>query len=318
MSSVTRRGNDTTKASRRTWREPCRHHRRPGTSGELKASDDLWDSMVQRGRSSTVKPNAWPQGEASGRGGESAANSPRTMLNQGHARGPLPSERAFVYATGVPRRAASRRRQRLARRRVGAAVDARRAEVTLKGLHDLLEPRAVGGGHLDAIAVRRERPLQRRDRLALVAGAQAQIARAAPAATQSPMPARASRAQSNFSPGSRFRPGATSECASTRSGGMAWRLRMSRQSASTAAHLRLGEIGIVEIVAGIVDLDADRAGIDVGLARPTDSGPHARRARPRPPSARCARPRRRGNGRRLPNSCRVSQSSAASANSMPV
>src|SRR4029079_8601851 len=33
-------------------------------------------------------------------------------------------------------------------------------------------------------------------------------------------------------------------------------------------HLRSGEIGIVEVVAGIMDLDADRAGIEVGLSRP--------------------------------------------------
>ena len=35
------------------------------------------------------------------------------------------------------------------------------------------------------------------------------------------------------------------------------------------SHLGLGEIGIVEIMTGIVDLDADRAGIDVGLPGPS-------------------------------------------------
>ena len=33
-------------------------------------------------------------------------------------------------------------------------------------------------------------------------------------------------------------------------------------------HLGFGEIRIVEIVTGIMDLDADRTGIDVGLAGP--------------------------------------------------
>ena len=33
-------------------------------------------------------------------------------------------------------------------------------------------------------------------------------------------------------------------------------------------HLRIGKFEVAELVAGIVDLDADRAGIEVGLAGP--------------------------------------------------
>src|SRR5262245_47973994 len=35
-----------------------------------------------------------------------------------------------------------------------------------------------------------------------------------------------------------------------------------------APHLHIGKIGIVEVVAGIMYLDADRAGIEIGLAVP--------------------------------------------------
>ena len=47
---------------------------------------------------------------------------------------------------------------------------------------------------------------------------------------------------------------------------------MPRHSAITAAIWRIGKSRIAEIVSGIDDLDADRAGVDVGLARP---GRHA-------------------------------------------
>ena len=73
------------------------------------------------------------------------------------------------------------------------------------------------------------------------------------------MPARASRSQSNFSPGSRFLPGrhvGMGEHAMRRNCVAAQDIAAQRLD---GAHLGVGEIRIVEIVAGIMDLDADRA-----------------------------------------------------------
>ena len=61
--------------------------------------------------------------------------------------------------------------------------------------------------------------------------------------TQWPMPAAASRAQGNFSPGSILRVGATSEWASTRSGRMPCRAMISRQSASSVRTCGSGKSG---------------------------------------------------------------------------
>src|SRR5215469_15391046 len=51
-----------------------------------------------------------------------------------------------------------------------------------------------------------------------------------------------------------------------------WRDGMTRQNVEAESldclHLGSGEIGIVEVMAGIMDLDADRAGIEVCLPRP--------------------------------------------------
>ena len=61
--------------------------------------------------------------------------------------------------------------------------------------------------------------------------------------THSPIPESWKSRQGNFSPGSFLRDGAMSECATTRSAGMRWRVKMLRQSAITAAVWRRGKSG---------------------------------------------------------------------------
>ena len=61
--------------------------------------------------------------------------------------------------------------------------------------------------------------------------------------TQWPTPESQSVRHGNFSPGSCLRDGATSECASTRTGGILCRVWMPRHSAVTAAIWRFGKIG---------------------------------------------------------------------------
>src|SRR5882762_8255507 len=75
--------------------------------------------------------------------------------------------------------------------------------------------------------------------------------------TQWPTPELASECQGNFSPGSCLRAGATSECASTRCDGTLRRSMMPRR-----------KFRIAPVMAAIDDLDADRTGVDVLLARP--------------------------------------------------
>ena len=92
-------------------------------------------------------------------------------------------------------------------------------------------------------------------------------------AGQIAMPSANRRYQSNNSPGSCLRSGATSEWPSTRSGGMSWRVLMSLARATSASICAQLERAIAELVAGIDDLDPDRAGVDVALALPgADAG----------------------------------------------
>ena len=68
-----------------------------------------------------------------------------------------------------------------------------------------------------------------------------------------------------------MRPGATSEWASTWRGLDSVARHYILAELNHRAHLRLRKIGIAQRMAGIVDFDADRARIGVGLARPHGS-----------------------------------------------
>ena len=132
-----------------------------------------------------------------------------------------------------------------------------------------------------------------------------------------PDAAAASASQGKNSPGSRLRPGAMSECASTRSGGIAWRRQMSLASAADRLDLRR-RIGTRVVVAGMNDLDSDRGGVHVGLA-----GPEAYPGMPGAPRLRhelqhARRPPRRHNARRPRERGLQSRASAASAVGIPV
>ena len=79
---------------------------------------------------------------------------------------------AWRLGDGCSLRRNEQARQRVARRGVGAAVDTLRAEVALKGFDDILQPAAVGACDFNPIAKRIKVSLERRDRLALIAGAE--------------------------------------------------------------------------------------------------------------------------------------------------
>ena len=120
-------------------------------------------------------------------------------------------------------------------RDIGDAVDQRRAEVALEGTHHRRRLLVENRFRAKAIAVCAESLLEVCHCLPPSPGWSAGPATTTSGMTQWPMPAAASSPHGNSSPGSSLRAGATSECASTRCGGIAWRVRMSRQSATTAA-----------------------------------------------------------------------------------
>ena len=84
----------------------------------------------------------------------------------------------------------------------------------------------------------------------------------------SPTPLRARPSQSNFSPGSSLRSGATSLCATMLRAGM----RMPRQDLQAQVAHRGesadGEVAIAPFMPGIDDLDADGAPVQLGIAAP--------------------------------------------------
>ena len=75
----------------------------------------------------------------------------------------------------------------------------------------------------------------------------------------SPTPFCARLRQSNFSPGSCFRSGATSLWATTLRAGIGCRDRMARPRSHTAASCSTGKSRVAPLVARVDDLDADRA-----------------------------------------------------------
>ena len=85
---------------------------------------------------------------------------------------------------------------------------------------------------------------------------------------QSARPPRASRRQSNFGPGSALRPGARSEWAITPAGGMPQRAQDRVEQPLERGHLRLGERREAGERAGVGELDADRARVDVAAPGP--------------------------------------------------
>ena len=85
-----------------------------------------------------------------------------------------------------------------------------------------------------AVAIERQHRLQRFDRLARIAALEEAPAGDRRRSTQCPTPAACRRPKGNFSPGSTLRMGATSLCASTRSGAIDHRSPQSRHSSTTA------------------------------------------------------------------------------------
>ena len=145
---------------------------------------------------------------------------------------------------------------------VDQTVERRRAEAPLKG--------GNGAGRLGAWSASNSRcgPGRRARRPAARCRRRGRgAARARAGAGQIPMPARARRGQSrDNSPGSDLRSGAMSECPTTRTAGIEWRDKMSRQRAFDRRHLRFGKRAVAPFVAGIDDLDPDRDEIEVALA----------------------------------------------------
>ena len=140
--------------------------------------------------------------------------------------------------------------------------------MTLEGFHDLLQALAVSGGHLHAIAVFLQAALQNGDGLALIAHAETLVAAdrrgldpEPDAGARKPLP---------------IEPLAGVALAPRRDVGMRQHpLRWNGPAAQDVetqrlhrAHLRVGKFAIAELVARIVDLDADGARIEVGLTRP--------------------------------------------------
>ncbi len=83
-------------------------------------------------------------------------------------------------------------------------------------------------------------------------------------------------------------------------------------------HLCRRERAVAELVAGIDQLDADRAGVDVGLAPPIGDPRVPGTLAPRRPVARGGRPRRSGNGRSPSTRGSVRRWRADAVLSMPV
>ena len=76
------------------------------------------------------------------------------------------------------------------------------------------------------------------------------------------------RFHGNSSPGSSLRSGAMSECATMRFCGIGQRERMPWQSSITAAICASGKRPVAPLMAGVHDLDADRARVEILIAPP--------------------------------------------------
>ena len=143
-------------------------------------------------------------------------------------------------------------------------------------------PRAPPPSRRPARRSRRPRPPRRRP---------ASRRRPARAAVRRRRPGRRGRggASRTSAPGRPCGPGAMSEWAMTPAGGIDQRARMRVEQALERRHLRLGERREAGERAGVGELDADRARVDVAAARPSRRRRRARRASPRRP-ARQTRP----------------------------
>src|SRR5262249_5795564 len=122
--------------------------------------------------------------------------------------------------------------------------------------------------HFHAVAILKKRPFQLGDAFSFIAGAQALVG------------AKLSRLDPKSDAGTGEAPPIELLAGVTLSAGRnvgmgehaVWRDSVARENVDTkrldCLHFGIRKVGIVEVVAGIVNFDADRAGIEVGLARP--------------------------------------------------